>query len=92
MDGAGLAKILTEMVHRQAKDDVLFNYSLMVKGSDLSTGMKDFMGPLIDILMDEAKAKEAGMDLGVRQKLNDDMMVLVDKETIIKLKAQKESR
>lgn len=91
MDGSGLAKMLTEMVHRQVKDSSLFAYQLMTKGKVLSSGLDDFMGSLIDLLMDESKSKEAGINPSVRQKLIDDMNSLVNKEKLLAEKTNKES-
>ncbi|KAF2497346.1 hypothetical protein BU16DRAFT_525041 [Lophium mytilinum] len=91
IDGTGLAKLLTEMVHRQVKDNTLFAYKLMVTGKDLATGMDDFMGSLIDLLMDESMSKAAGINPGIRQKLLDDMNILIDREKIIAEKVQKEN-
>lgn len=92
MDGTRLAKILTEMVHRKIKDDALFRYSLIVQGKDLITGMNDYMGPLIELLMDDEKSKAAGIDPGVRNKLLKDMELLIDREKILNDKIAKENK
>lgn len=92
MDGTKLAKILTEMVHRKIKDNALFAYSLMAQGADLATGMNDFMGPLIDLLMDDDRSRAAGIDPGVRQKLLADMDILIDREKVLADKAAQESK
>lgn len=76
--GSDLGELLAKTVNRAVGSVPLFRYQLIEAPASTEDGLRDYLGELIELLLDEQRAKAAGMDMGFRKTLLDDLQKLIN--------------